>query len=227
MLPAASQATLSRRNVEKGKPAMPDLHARISRAIAASGRSAREVSLSAGLSPTFLSDMLRRRTDPGVGTLSKVAKALGVPLMSLIEGRNAVTLEIETPEVTPWHAPKRDGQRPDRADRLASLIASLCPAQSRCETFALHRDMPAAGLLAGDVLVLDTRTALAPGDLVVATINEGEAGLRSVIRRHWPPFLIPVGASDPAEMRAIDGHAVRVIGRVCASLRAAALDHAA
>jgi transcriptional regulator with XRE-family HTH domain len=65
-----------------------DIQDRIRTAIEASGKSARDISLSAGLSPSFLRDFLTKRgSQIGTENLKRIAKALGQSPEYLLTGR--------------------------------------------------------------------------------------------------------------------------------------------
>ena len=59
---------------------------RLEEAIASSGMSMRQISLSAGLSGTYISNLLKTRKEPTVGNLAAVCQAMGASLSYVLVG---------------------------------------------------------------------------------------------------------------------------------------------
>ncbi|MDX2287497.1 MAG: hypothetical protein NW217_01570 [Hyphomicrobiaceae bacterium] len=82
--------------------------------------------------------------------------------------------------------------------RVRTLVAALCPDLPNAEVYRVRVSAIAAGILAGDLLVVQLGADAHPGDLVVTTIAEPDADTQTtLIRRFWPPLIVPVSQDDP------------------------------
>lgn len=82
--------------------------------------------------------------------------------------------------------------------RIQALAAALCPTIPRPTFYRVRQNAPGSGLVAGDVLVVQLGMTAQPGDLVIATIADTDRDIQtSLIRRFWPPLLVPVMPDDP------------------------------
>lgn len=82
--------------------------------------------------------------------------------------------------------------------QIQALAAALCPAVATPTFYRVRQNASSCGLLAGDVLVVQLGMTAQPGDLVIATIADTDRDIQtSIIRRFWPPLLVPVMPDDP------------------------------
>lgn len=102
---------------------------------------------------------------------------------------------------------------------ISELTRAACPDVTRPFYYTAKRSEPMAGILAGDILIIEHGGARSPGDLVLVSMA-GEAGEgKNELRRHLPPYLASLDLSDPNPVLADDTQEAAVIGRVSAVLR--------
>lgn len=78
------------------------------------------------------------------------------------------------------------------------LAAALCPDLSHPVVYRVRQSAPAAGVLPGDLLVVQLGMTAAPGDLVITTIADTARDVQTtLIRRYWPPLIVPLSTDDP------------------------------
>lgn len=110
----------------------------------------------------------------------------------------------------------------DATDRMRALAAALCPDLIRPEIYRVKQSAPAAGIVAGDLLVVQLGMTAQPGDLVIATIADTTLDTQtSVIRRFWPPLLVPISPDDPYQALPVDdaGQTTAILASVKALAR--------
>jgi len=62
----------------------------------------------------------------------------------------------------------------------------------------MRQAAPGVGLLANDLLVVELGMTAQPGDLVVITIADTGTDTQStLVRRFWPPLVVPISPDDP------------------------------
>lgn len=198
---------------------MTDLHDRLEQTVEKSGRSLRDISISAGLAPGTLGDILKNRSrSPSVNNIMALARTLGVTVSWLAEGvgDNHPTGFAES-DMKGWIPPQRSGQRPDiNPNQLTKLLA---PHTRSAATMQLSRAAHALDLAVGDIIIVDMNARTNAGDIVVAQvadINTGEAS--TVLRRYLPPYLVP--PDNEGETLMADGVRTSIMGKVVASFRA-------
>lgn len=82
--------------------------------------------------------------------------------------------------------------------RILALAAALCPTLPMPVVYRVRHNSTGSGLLAGDVLVAQHGMSAQPGDLVIATIADTDRDIQTtVVRRFWPPLLVPISPDDP------------------------------
>jgi transcriptional regulator with XRE-family HTH domain len=90
--------------------------------------------------------------------------------------------------------------------RIMTLASALCPNLPRPVVYRVKHNAPASGLVAGDMLVVQLGMTAQPGDLVIVTIADTDHDVQtSVIRRYWPPLLVPISPDDPFPALLADG----------------------
>lgn len=195
---------------------------RLQQALDRSGRSARDVSLRAGLGSTFISELFRNPDrSPTIAKMEAIARALGVDPAWLISGASDRVNSLTRSVAEPWTPPDPGGQRQDLAEGRRKLMRTLAPSALNPAGFALTSSAFPFGLLEGDVLVIDLKAPARDGDLVIATIADPQTGTaKTVLRRYLSPYLL---SPDPAEEEpsiVVDGHRTVINGPVLASFRA-------
>jgi len=194
------------------------------------GKSAREVSIAAGLSPGTVQAI---ETDPDksprLENVQNIARVLGVSLAYLAEGErpNERADGFGESEAEPFELRAPAGQRPDLAEKQRLLPQLLAPAGRQLATYRLRVAMPGFALLPGDVLIVDLKASPKTGDLVLANVADLAVGSAStVLRRYLPPYLIANDAAADAEALVVDNHRTTIMGRIAASYRAPQMDAA-
>lgn len=77
-----------------------------------------------------------------------------------------------------------------------TLLAAIAPEAIHPATYRATSAAPDLSILAGDLLVIDTKSHPKDGDTVVATIP-ADNDYRTVIRRLYSPWLIPSNPNTP------------------------------
>ena len=82
--------------------------------------------------------------------------------------------------------------------RVRTMIAALCPDLRNAEVYRARVSAIAAGILAGDLLVVQLGADAKAGDLVVTTISDADQDTQTtLIRQFWPPLIVPLTQDDP------------------------------
>lgn len=188
------------------------------------GKSARAVSIAAGLSPNTVAEIeANPDRSPRLEHVQKIARVLGVSLAYLAEGQhqNTPSHGMSESEAEPWRPRTVTGERPDLADFLRRIAQVLAPDARSPTTFALRQAMPGFALMKGDVLVVDLKAPAQSGDLVLANVADLATGTgTTVVRRLMPPYLI---ANDPETDQGtlvVDNARTTIMGKIVAALRA-------
>lgn len=141
--------------------------------------------------------------NPSSGTLAKLAVALGVSISDLAGPETEGFAETDA--------------APLARDDARALVFALAPNAARPEAWRIGRDLPAFGLMAGDVAVVELGgRGPASGDLVLATVADAETGAAETqVRRFVGGVLIS------ADGRTVDSPAqgAAVLGVIVASWR--------
>lgn len=197
---------------------MTSLHDRLEEIVSRSGRSRRDISIAAGLAPGTLNDILKNRgRSPSVANLTAIAAVLGISPAWLLDGSSDNLRGLSESEVESWTPPERSGERPDLDHKqLARLLA---PTARHPATMRININAPGAGLVAGDVIVIDINTPSEAGDIVVAQVTDLSSGeAATVLRVNLPPYLVPLDFKGETLMA--DGVRTAIMGRIVASFRA-------
>jgi transcriptional regulator with XRE-family HTH domain len=188
------------------------------------GKSAREVSIAAGLSPgTVQAIESNPNKSPRLENVQSIAEVLGVSLSFLAEGKvsNSRVDGFNESDAEPFIPRPPAGQRPDLVDPHRQLPQILAPSGRQLATFRLRSSMPGFALMPGDVLVVDFKTPAKAGDLVLANVADLALGSAStVLRRFLPPYLVANDATSDSVPLVVDNHRTSIVGRVAASFRA-------
>lgn len=188
------------------------------------GKSARQLSIAAGLSPgTVQAIETDPKKSPQLSSVQRIAEELGVSLAYLVEGDtpNARADGLEENDAVPYMLAAPAGQRPDLVEPQRLLPQILAPLGRQLTTYRLRAAMPGFALLPGDVLVVDLKTPPSAGDLVLANVADLAVGSAStVLRRYLPPYLVANDAGADAAPLVVDNHRTSLLGRVAASFRA-------
>lgn len=105
--------------------------------------------------------------------------------------------------------------------RILALAAALCPELPKPDVYRVKHSAPAAGMLTGDLLVVQLGMTARPGDLVITTIADTARDVQTtLVRRYWPPLLVPLGSDDPFPALPADGdQAVAILATVKGAAR--------
>jgi transcriptional regulator with XRE-family HTH domain len=119
------------------------------------------------------------------------------------------------PDATPF-----DGQPAVETDSVAKALGK----RPGVDLWLVRNGaMASAGLLPGDLMLVDTHQAerLRPGDVVVAQIYNNLRGTAQTVLRRWlPPVVVSCpGAGETQSASVVDGINVLVRGKVTASWR--------
>lgn len=188
-------------------------------------RSAREVSLAAGLSPNTVSELEKDpNRSPSVKTLKAIADQLRVSDVWLMNGDtdNHGPAGFSESDAVSWSGPPIPGVPQSQSEAaLQRTIRSLAPSARHPSTLKLRRNMPDFGLVAGDVLVIDLNSKAADGDVVVANVTDLTTGSGvTIVRRLFSPYLIAASITEREPSILADGTRTSIMGVVKASFRA-------
>lgn len=158
--------------------------------------------------------------NPTLSTLTAIANVIG---LSLDEIAQLGTSEVDhsstgatTPDlpprfeqdVVPWR-PRLQGSS---IDIIAQVMSSRCKSP---QIWRARRSFPLAGILAGDLVVIDSAGAPQPGDLVIATyVDPALTESRTLIRVWADSFLMPCDADDRMPIRIDARGYTRIMGVV-------------
>jgi transcriptional regulator with XRE-family HTH domain len=179
-------------------------------------------------------DWIRARLTGRHGELKALADASGLTpdkITKILKGERRVTAQ-EIPRIVAFFAEPGQSFAENAADfrqhvapvgstaGIKMLASALCPELSQPEVYRVRNAAPCAGLLAGDLLIVELGMTAQPGDLVIATIADTSQDVqKTLIRRFWPPLLVPVALDD--DLPAVAADADQSIG-VVASIKAVA-----
>lgn len=147
------------------------------------GLTLKELAVASGMDFSNLSKLERGEVQLTTGTIARLAVALGVPDAHLFA-------EESIEQVVEMSARRTPVLSPDQAPRWvpAAKRINLPPAQSfvlldlkngpNSFAFVVHDDSMAKLFTAGDLVIVDPEIPPRPGDVVLATINNGSACLR-------------------------------------------------
>lgn len=156
-------------------------------------------------------DWIRRHRTGRHGELKALADAVGVEpdkITKILNGTRQVKSH-EAPRIAAFFLQGEGFAEPQRSyashatpvnatARLRTMVAAICPDIANVEVYRARVSAFAAGILAGDLLLVQLGGKAAPGDLVVATIADTEHDTQTtVIRQFWPPLIVPLSSDDP------------------------------
>lgn len=147
---------------------------------------------------------------------SRQVKAHEIPkILAYFKGHQQPGLsEPATPYATPAFA-----ELMAPSTTIDSITRAVCPGIARPFHYTATRSEPLAGILQGDILVIEHGDARTQGDLVLISII-GESGeVINELRRHMAPHLASLDLTHPQPVLPDDSQAVGIIGRVAAVLR--------
>lgn len=110
--------------------------------------------------------------------------------------------------------------------RVMAISAALCPDLRHPEAYRVRQPVPGAGLLVNDLLIVELGMTAAAGDLVVVTISDTDHDTHAtLIRKFWPPLVVPVSAEDPYPALSAEtaGQELAIVASVKALARGGAL----
>jgi len=179
---------------------------------------------------------IKARLSARHGSQKALADAIGMPpdqLTKIMKGGRQVKAH-EIPKILAYfNENQQPGLReppaaytaPAFAEVLApsttidSITRAVCPGIARPFHYTATRSEPLAGILQGDILVIEHGGAHVLGELVlVSIIGESGEGINE-LRRHMVPHLASLDLTHPQPVLPDDSQAVGIIGRVAAVLR--------
>lgn len=184
--------------------------------LARTGETPSALARRAGLATTTLTRFMNDPDAPmlGLRSIAKIAEAAGAgPVGVPVTG--VAPLTVPPPEAAPYHDTGADPV-------MHNGIAAMIRAQNDLEPWISQSEMlAAAGVLPGDVLLVDPAARPATGDIVRATLTAWQQ-TEIVFRLYEPPYLLPA-ALDPRRRKPllIDQDRVRITGTVRYVLRRA------
>lgn len=200
---------------------MSDFQNRLQQAVTRSGKSPRDISLSAGLSPGTVSELLKNEhRSPSVKNLRAIARVLGTSFIWLAEGTrpNERPAGLSENEVTPWMPPKRSGRLPDATADSQALVRLLAP-RAR-QTSVTRTGALLFGILPGDLLVIDLKAPARDGDIVLATVADLNTGFATtILRKLATPYLLSPDPQDAGAPVVADGNRTVIMGPIVAVAR--------
>jgi hypothetical protein len=156
-------------------------------------------------------EWIRRHRTGRHGELKALADAVGVEpdkITKILNGTRQVKSH-EAPRIAAFFLQGEGfAERPESyashaspvnvTGRLRMMIAALCPDVANPEVYRVRVSALAAGILAGDLLVVQLGADAQPGDLVVTTIADVVNDTQTtLIRQFWPPLIVPMSQDDP------------------------------
>lgn len=156
--------------------------------------------------------------NPTLGTLTAIANVIGLTLDEIAElgSPNPGAKSLDGPpaepvaqfdqDAAPWR-PKFHGSS---IDIIAQVMSSRCKSP---QLWRARRSQPLAGILTGDLLVIDASGAPQPGDLVIASyVDPSLSESRTLIRVWADSLLMPCDADDRTPIRIDARGYTRIIG---------------
>jgi len=182
---------------------------------------------------------IRARLTGRHGELKALADAVGLEpdkITKILKGARAVKAQ-EAPRIAAFFHPEMPGfsdgepaflhqaQPINASAQVQAVAATLCPRLRKPEAYRVKQAAPAAGLLAGDILVVELGMTARPGDLVITTIADTvHDSHATMIRRYWPPLIVPISAEDPFPAMQSEGdQAAAIVASVKAVARGGVL----
>jgi transcriptional regulator with XRE-family HTH domain len=162
------------------------------------GRAARLAEV-LGVSESHISNMATGKKGTTPEVLRRIAEITGIDPADLIGAAPRNALHDQVAPWTPPPVPQDD-----------TLDAYLAPAIRRRETFIARTGALWLGVLAGDLLVIDVKTAPKSGQTVLASVVDGNTAETRILR-YIPPMLIdgdPTTAPIPVDQAFVMGPVV-------------------
>lgn len=184
--------------------------------LARTGETPSALARRAGLATTTLTRFLSDPHAPmlGLRSIAKIAHVAGVAPIG-VPSPGAPPPGVPAPEAEPCRDHEADPV-------MQACIAALIGARSNLEPWVSRSDLlVAAGVLPGDILIVDAAARPAPGDIVHATLTRWQqTRAEVVVRLYEPPYLVPA-AIDPRRRKPllIDHDGVHITGPVRYVLR--------
>ena len=157
-------------------------------------------------------DWIKRHLANRHGELKELADAVGLSpdkITKIIKGERQIKSH-EAPRIAAFFRREEPGMADPEAafqhqaapvnlsGTVQTVAAALCPGLHKPEAYRVRHAAPGAGLLIGDLLVVELGMTADPGDLVIATIADTDRDIETtLIRRYWPPLIVPIAQDDP------------------------------
>lgn len=191
------------------------------------GVTAEDIARRMGRARSNVSHILTGKQRMSLDWAEAFAEALGVDVATILEKAGAARTStarqlspgFSDSDAAPWTS--TSGNETGMVQRIAQALGADRPGVDLWQVKS--RAMALGGLLAGDMLLVDTHASerCGAGDTVVAQVyNHASASATTVIRRFEPPCLV-AASCDPADQRVhlVDGQNVVIRGKVIASWR--------
>lgn len=173
--------------------------------------SQKKLATAIGLQPDQLTKILN-------GTRQVKAHEIPLILKYFGEFQGVELLEPPAPYLPPAFA---DPLKPSVT--LGHITRAACPGVARPFHYTALRSEPLAGVLAGDILVIEHGGARKSGDLVLVSLDGEQGQGVNELRRHLPPHLASLDLAHPVPVIPDDAQTAGIIGRIVAVLRIPAL----
>ena len=208
--------------VSRMEPTREDIRKWLETALQQTGETPSGLARRAGLATTTLTRFLNDPSSPmlTLRSLAKIAHVAAIQPLGLPSGGHGnqargTSLQEGEAERYDW-----------RGSQLEAVIAALIGKAEAADPWVMRGiALEAAGLLAGDLVIVDLNEKPRSGDTVCAQAYQWEAGrAETIFRIYEPPYLIAAPAGPPIDpgLRKpilVDNDRVIIRGVVIASLR--------
>lgn len=174
----------------------------------------------AGVSQQLISQ-IERGENTTTKKLPQIARALEVPMTLLDPSFSDIPTETNYRGLSEGDASLWVAQaKPDSASTLDQhdLLVAMTPNIETRQFYRCERARPSVGLLPADIIIADAKTPPVIGDLVIANLADPETATSvTLIRRFYPPWLVPSAEDDPKSVVSIDS--ANIVAKVVAVFR--------
>lgn len=175
-----------------------EISIRLKMAMDAAGIGEKALVKKIGAGGSYVRDILYGRSkNPQGAKLRAAADALNVDVdwllgagpRELIAKKNGGGF-AEPAQASAWTPPER--REGDNRPSLDDLLRALCPPDARPAYLKASATLPAIGIIAGDLVVIDLKRPPRRGEIVtVQRVDEETASAVTVFRRWLDPILVP------------------------------------
>lgn len=155
------------------------------------------------MSRAYVSDLANGKKAGSVETMRRIAELTGIDVAELLGADMPQGL---SEQVTPYIPP--------HVARDTTLDAIIAPQVRSRAMVKVNIGAPGFDIRAGDLLVIDMRSAALPGDIVLGAVMDGDFRETRILR-YLPPVLISDNPSEPP----IPEATVRIQGPIVGLMR--------